>query len=124
MHRPLARRARFVAAGLVLALGLVSSVTCLAGSVDVPAPQHACCPVMTDDCGTAGTLIEDCCAAQQLGLTGVAPGAPFTLAAPVAISAVLLALPTLVALTSPAIDPDVSNPPSPPTYLLDSVFRI
>jgi hypothetical protein len=109
----------------VVALTLVSSATCLVGSVDVQAPQHACCPAMAADCGSAGTLTEDCCAAQQPGLTGFAPGAPFTLAAPVAISAALLAPPTSVAsFTSPGFDPDASNPISPPTYLLDSVFRI
>ena len=79
---------------------------------------------MAADCGSMATLTEDCCAAQQPGLTGFAPSAPFTLAAPVAITDVLLALPTLIARTSPAFDPDVSNPTSPPTYLLDSVFRI
>jgi len=114
-----------VAGVVALTLGLVSSATCLAGSVDVQAPRHACCPAMTAECGSAGTLTEDCCAAQQPGLTGFAPGAPFTPEAPVAISAHLLALPTSVApLTSPGFDPDASNPISPPTYLLDSVFRI
>jgi hypothetical protein len=125
MHRPLARGARFVAGVVALTLGLVSSATCLAGSVDVQAPQHACCPAMAADCGSVGTLTENCCAAEQPALTGFAPGAPFTLAAPVAISAVLLAPPTSAApLTSPGFDPDASNPISPPTYLLDSVFRI
>ena len=113
-------------AGVVaVTLGLVSSATCLVGSVDVPEPQHACCPAMAGDCGSAGTLTEDCCAADQPGLTGLAPIAPFTLAAPVAISAVLLAPPTSIPqLTSPQFDSDASNPISPPTYLLDSVFRI
>ena len=114
-----------MAGAVALTLGLVSSATCLAGSIDVQTPQHACCPAMAGDCGSAGTLTEDCCAAQQPGLTGFAPGAPFALAAPVAISAVLLAPPTsLPPLTSPGFDPDASNPISPPTYLLDSVFLI
>jgi hypothetical protein len=126
MHRPLARRARFVAGVVAITLGLVSSASCLAGSVvDVQEPQHACCPAMAGDCGSVGTLTENCCAAEQPGLTGFAPAAPFTLAAPVAISAVLLAPPTSVPpLTSPGFDPDASNPISPPTHLLDSVFRI
>jgi hypothetical protein len=125
MHRPLARGARFVAGVVALTLGLVSSATCLAGSIDVPEPQHACCPAMAGDCGSAGTLTEDCCAAEQPGLTGFAPVAPFTLAVPVAISAVLLApLPSIPHLRSTGFDPDASNPVSPPTYLLDSVFRI
>jgi len=114
-----------VAGVVALTLGFVSSATCLAGRVDVQTPQHACCPAMTADCGSAGTLTEDCCAALQPGLTGFAPGAPFALSAPVAIDALLLTPPTSVlALTSPEFDPDASNPISPPTYLLDSVFRI
>jgi hypothetical protein len=125
MHRPVARRARFVAGVLALTLGLVSAATCLAGSAEVQAPQHACCPAMAEDCGSARTVTEDCCIAQQPGLTGFAPGTPFTLAPPVPINAVLLVPPTSVApLTSPAFDPGASNPVSPPTYLLDSVFRI
>jgi hypothetical protein len=79
---------------------------------------------MAGDCASAGTLTEDCCAAEQPGLTGFAPGTPFTLAAPVAVSAVLLAPPTSIPLRSPAFDRETSNPISPPTYLLDSVFRI
>ena len=114
-----------MAGGVALTLGLVSSATCLAGSIDVQEPQHACCPAMSGNCASAGTLIEDCCAAEQPGLTGFAPVAPFTLAAPVAISTVLLAPPTSIPQRmSPGLDPDASNPISPPTYLLDSVFRI
>ena len=127
MHRSLATRARFVAGVVALTLGLVSSATCLAASIDVQAPQHACCPAMggAADCGSAGTLTEDCCAALQPGLTGFAPGAPFALSAPVAIDGLLLTPPTSVlALTSPEFDPDASNPISPPAYLLDSVFRV
>jgi hypothetical protein len=124
MHRPLAKRAPFVAWVVALTLGLVSSATCLAGSIDVPEPQHACCPAK-GDCGSVGTLTDDCCAAEQPGLTAFAPVAPFTLAAPVAISDLLLAPPTSVLpLTSPGFDPDASNPISPPTYLLDSVFLL
>lgn len=123
--QPLARRTRFVAAVVALALSIVSSATCLAGSIDAPESQHACCATMTDGCGSAATVMEDCCAAAQPGLTGFAPVAPFTLAAPVAISVVVLA-PQIPGpqLTSPGFDPDASNPISPPTYLLDSVFRI
>ena len=123
--QPLARRARFVAGVVALTLGLVSSATCLARSIDAPKPQHACCPAMAGECTSAGTLTQDCCAAEQPGLTVFAPVPPFTLAAPAAISAVLLAPPTSISqLTSPAFDSDASNPISPPTYLLDSVFRI
>lgn len=125
MHRPLAKRAaRFVAGVVALTIGVVSSATCLAGSLAVPESQHACCAVMTDGCGSAATVMEDCCAAEP-GLTGFAPVAPFTLAVPVTISTVLLAPPTSIPqLTSPGFDLDASNPISPPTYLLDSVFRI
>ena len=125
MYRRLARSARFVAGVVTLTLGLVSSATCLAESVDVHEPQRACCPAMAGDCGAAGTLTDDCCAAQQPGLTGFAPVAPFSLAAPMAISAVVLAPPTSIPQhTSPGFDPDASNPISPPAYLLDSVFRV
>ena len=113
-------------AGVVaLTLGLLSSATCLAGSIDAPESQHSCCAAMADGCGSAATVTEDCCAAEQPGLTGFAPVKPFTLAVPVAIGAVLLAPPTSIPqLTSLASDSDASNPISPPTYLLDSVFRI
>jgi len=125
MHRPLARRARFVAGVVALTLGLVSSATCLAGSIDAPESQHSCCAAMTDSCGSAATVTEDCCAAEQTGLTGFAPVTPFTLAAPVEIGAVLLAPPTSIPqLSSLPFDSDASNPISPPTYLLGSVFRI
>ena len=125
MHRPLSRRARFVGGVIALTLGLVSSATCLAGSIDAPKSQHICCAAMADGCGSAATVTEDCCAAEQPGLTGFAPVTPFTLAAPVAIGAVLLAPPiSIPQLRSPAFDSDASNPISPPTYLLDSVFRI
>jgi hypothetical protein len=125
MHRPLARRARFVAGVVALTLGLVSSATCLAGSIDAAESPHVCCAAMADGCGSAATVTEDCCAAEQPGLTGFAPVTPFTLEAPVATSAVLLAPPpSIPPLTSPAFDSDASNLISPPTYLLDSVFRI
>ena len=125
MHRPLSRRARFLAGVVALTLGLVSSATCLAGSIDAPESQHACCAAMADGCGSAATMTEDCCAAEQPGLTGFAPVTPFTLAAPVAIGAVLLAPPTSIPrLSSLPFDSDASNPISPPIYLLDSVFRI
>ena len=125
MHRPLAKRARFVAGVVALTLGLVSSATCLAGSIDAPKSQHTCCATMSDGCGSAATVTEDCCAADQPGLTGFAPGTPYTLAAPVAIGAALLAPPiSIPQLRSPAFDSDASNPLSPPTYLLDSVFLI
>ena len=125
MHRTLAKSARFVAGVVALTLALVSSATCLAGSIDAPESQHTCCAAMADGCGSAATVTEDCCAAEQPGLTGFAPGTPFTLAAPVSIGAVLLAPPTSIPqLTSPAFDSDAPNPTSPPTYLLDSVFRI
>ena len=114
-----------MASVVALVLGLVSSATCLARSIDVAAPQHACCPAMAGDCGSAGTLTDDCCTTEQPGLTPFAPDAPFTLAAPAAISTVLLTPPTSISqLTSPAFDADASNPISPPTYLLDSVFRL
>jgi hypothetical protein len=113
-----------VAGVVALTLGLVPSAICLAGSIDVRGPEHACCPAMAGNCASAGTLTEDCCAAEQPGLTGFAPVAPFTLAAP-AINAVVLAPPISgLQLTSPGLDPDASNPISPPTYLLASVFRI
>ena len=125
MYRPLARRARFVAGVVALTLGIVSSATCLAGSVVAPESEHSCCAAMADGCGSAATVTEDCCAAEQPGLRGVAPVTPFTLAAPVAIAAVLLALPTSIPqLSSLPFDSDASNLISPPTYLLDSVFRI
>ena len=124
MHRPLARKTRFVAGVVALTLGLVSSATCLAGSLDAPESPHACCAAMADGCGSAATVTEDCCATEP-GLTGFAPGTPFTLAAPVTIGTLLLAPPTSIPqLTSPAFDADASSPISPPTYLLDSVFRI
>jgi hypothetical protein len=80
---------------------------------------------MADGCGSAATVTEDCCVSEQPGLTEFAPVPLFTLAPPVAISAVVLAAPASIPqLASPAFDPDASNPISPPTYLLDSVFRI
>lgn len=123
MHRPLAKRARFVAGVVALTIGVVSSATCLAGSLDVPESQHACCAAMADGCRSAATVMEDCCAAEP-GLTGFAPVASFTLAAPVAITAVLPAPPASIPHTSPGFDPDAPHPISPPTYLLDAVFRI
>ena len=113
-------------AGVVaLTLGFVSSATCLAGSIDARESQHTCCAAMTDGCGSAATVTEDCCAAEQPGLTGFSPVTPFTLAAPMATGAVLLTPPTATPqLTSSAFDSDASTPISPPTYLLDSVFRI
>ena len=125
MHRPLSRRARFLAGVVALTLGLMSSATCLAGSIDAPESKQACCAAMADGCGSAATMSEDCCAAEQPGLTGFAPVTPFTLAAPVAIGAVLLAPPTSIPQhSSLPFDSDASSPISPPTYLLDSVFRI
>jgi hypothetical protein len=123
MHRPLARRARFVTGIVALTLGLVSSATCLAGSLDAPKPRHACCAAMADGCRSAATVTEDCCATAP-GLTGLAPVTPFTLAAPVTTSTLLVTPPTLISqLMSPAFA-DASTPISPPPYLLDSVFRI
>ena len=110
---------------MALTLGFVSSATCLTGSIDAPESQHTCCAAMADGCGSATTMTEDCCAAEQPGLTGFAPATPFTLAAPVAIGVVLLAPPiSIPQLRSPAFDSNASNSISPPTYLLDSVFRI
>ena len=111
-------------AGVVaLTLGLVSSATCLAGSLDAPESRHACCAAMADGCGSKATVTEDCCATEP-GLTGFAPLTPFTLAAPLTIGTLLLAAPTpMPQLMSPAFA-DASTPISPPPYLLDSVFRI
>lgn len=125
MHRPLVRGARLWAGVVALTLGIVSSATCLATSIDATESQHACCAAMAGGCGSAATMTEDCCAAEQPGLTEFAPVPPFTLATPAAISAVLLVPPTSIQqLTSQGFDPDAANPISPPTYLLDSVFRI
>ena len=124
MHRPLTRGARFVAGVVALTLGLVSSATCLAGSIDAYKSQHSCCAAMADGCESAATMTEDCCAAEQPGLTGFAPVTSFALAAPVALTAVLLPPISIPQLTFLAFDSDGSNSISPPTYLLDSVFRI
>ena len=125
MHLSLVKGRPLGAGVVALIIGVVSSATCLVGSIDVRGSQHACCAAMADGCGSAATVTQDCCVAEQPGLTAFAPVPPFTLAAPAAISAVLLAAPTSIPqLASPAIDPDASNPISPPTYLLDSVFRI
>jgi len=125
MHRPLSRRARFLAGVIALTLGLVSSATCLAGGIDAPESKPACCAAMADGCGSAATVTEDCCAAEQPGLTGFSPVTPFMLAVPMATGAVLLTPSTSTPqLTSLPFDSDASDSISPPTYLLDSVFRI
>ena len=112
-------------AGVVaLTLGLVSSATCLAGSLDAPESRHDCCAAMADGCGSAASVTKDCCVTEP-GLTGFAPGTPFALLAPATIGTVLLAPPpSIPQLRSRAYGDDASTPISPPTYLLDSVFRI
>ena len=124
MTRQLMNRSRYLAGALALTLAVVSSATCLAAASQMPdAEQHACCAAM--GCGSAATVNEDCCAAEQPGLTGLAPITSIALAAPVPASDVLLSPPPAVPLlTSAAFDPDLLHPVSPPPYLLDSVFRI
>ena len=89
MYRPLVRGARFVAGVVALTLGFVSSATCLAGSIDAPESQPACCAAMAAGCGSAATVTQDCCAVEQPGLTEFTPLPPFTLATPAANSAVV-----------------------------------
>jgi hypothetical protein len=126
MARQLTNRSRHLAGALAVMLAIVSSATCLAAASQMPdAGRHACCAAMGDDCGSAATVDEDCCAGEQSGLTTLAPAASFELVAPIATSEVLLSSPPVVRqFTSAAFDPDASQPVSPPTYLLDSVFRI
>ena len=125
MDRRLAAGSRLAAGVVAVTLALVSSATCLAGSIDVLESQHLCCAAMADGCGSAANVTEDCCAAEQPGVTGFAPGAPFALMAPMVISTVLPAPATSIPQrTSPPFDPDASNPINQRRYLLDSVFRI
>ena len=109
------------AGALALALAVVSSVSCLAAMPrESGKGHHACCAAMAEGCGSAATVNTDCCEAEVLGL---APAAPFTLA-PLAVGVLLWSPSAVPRLTSAASNPDLSNPIGPPTYLLDSVFRI
>lgn len=122
MNRRMFTTSRLAAGALILAFAVVSSATCLAAALDMPrAEQHACCAAMTAGCGSAPALDDECCAVSQPVLSAIQPFTPVT---PTAVGSSLSLQPAAMPTVSVGCDPDVSYPVGPPTYLVDSVFRI
>jgi hypothetical protein len=133
MTRSVIGATRFLASAVALALAVVSSLTCFIGAAQmtagipqVAAPRHACCGDMTEGCSTtaaASVQPDDCCTTQAPSTAALSPDRSLP---PLAVVAIVVVVPPPAAILrdSRTFDVDVLASSSPPTYLLDSVFRI
>jgi len=120
---------RVVSGAIALAPVAVSSLTCFLGTAQLAgdAPrmsmaQHACCAGMNQKCPeAASTPQSDCCTTQSVSTPAIQAN---HVVPPLVVTAVTFVPPIPVAHVSGALDADLLKSSSPPTYLLDVVFRI
>jgi hypothetical protein len=112
-----------------VALAFVSAATCFAAVLQTsPTPSHSCHEMMMPSPSgpqLSGVTPEDsdCCFVQTADLGGVARASQF---APSLVVVGITVAPSspATAVHAVAFDPSVPIGSPPPTYLLDSVFRI
>ena len=116
-------RTRVTAFGLALALAVVSSATCLLGA-EARKAEMACCAAMGHDCGEVA-VEQDCCALVPApSALGVLGSLVATLTAPPLVALIPIAEEPADPQALSFIDDRVPTPPSRPTYLFVSVFRL
>ena len=109
---------------MALALAVVYAVTCLAGSLQTTPNAHAHCAAM--NAGAASlSAVPNCCVAGDL--LAVSNGSAFELSAPswAAVATVDVASRLVLHVGSYGVaDSSPPRPPTNPTYLLVSSFRL
>lgn len=118
------RASRFLVGALALAVAFVSSATCFAAVMQMrDAQKHACCAGMKQKCADAMAMQQDCCAVQSADLVTAVRAAQASVV-PTDTGSIVIAREALAPEPAVTVDPDVPIPPSHPTYLLVSVFRL
>lgn len=122
------RTAQVIASVAAVAIAVVSSLTCFIGAAQLvnAAPhmamaQHACCAGTNRDCQAAASAQrKDCCTTMAVSTTPIQSERAIP---PVTVAVVAFVfVPATLSLSRTVGEPLKSS--SPPTHLLDAVFRI